>query len=53
MKQVKMRVLSEEGDLDFAIIEVPVSDPRPAYHPSQEPASKQKEVGRGSIPELE
>lgn len=30
-KKIKARVLSNDGDLEFAIIEVPVSDKRPEW----------------------
>lgn len=33
-KQIKVRVITEDGDLGFGLIEVPMDDKRPAYNPA-------------------
>lgn len=46
-KKIKARVI-EEGDLTFAVIEVPASDPRPEFDPAQHSLNDPKGVGSGN-----
>lgn len=34
MKTIKAHIINEEGDLVMGFIDVPVTDPRPAYNPA-------------------
>jgi hypothetical protein len=41
-KLVKARIIDEDGDLKFGLIEVPLSDKRPEFNPNSETLSAGK-----------
>jgi hypothetical protein len=45
---VKARIISDDGDLEFALIEVPFSDPRPAFDPKMDSLKEKGGVGHGN-----
>lgn len=48
-KKIKARVLSEDGDLEFALIEVPVSDRRPEFNAKSDRLTASKtDAGAGN-----
>lgn len=50
-KKIKVRVISDAGDLEFALIDVPLSDPRPAFDPAKGSLKERDSLQRGKAPE--
>jgi hypothetical protein len=48
MKKVKARILDDNGDLVFALIEVPESDKRPAFDPKTMRLNDSSNIGEGN-----
>ena len=47
-KKIKARVLSEDGDLEFSLIDVPVSDKRPEFNPKTDTLHSKTDVAKGN-----
>lgn len=49
-KLIKARILNEDGDLTFGLIEVPLEDARPEFNPKTDKLTEAKGAQLGSAP---